>query len=189
MNLGNTGRLLTIIALAALALQPARAATVTKALSGSITRAEPGNVFGLGVGEHLTGKITFDSSLLKGTGFEVITSDKDPALTLRTEIGPFSFDESDNLGSVLQFSFFDGNIFDIHFAALVSDDDFFRFEAGAPLFSLNDVTKGADGSERVVRVIDGSFEFLDVAAIPEPATLTLFGVALAALGIARRRRA
>jgi hypothetical protein len=105
----NFGLLVGVLAVIFPTLQPAHASIRTWNMFGVITTAEEDNRFGLHVGDELSGRITMDTSVLTGHGFETLSLR--PDLDLGLHIGHFSFDESDD--STLfgpAFVFFDGNL-------------------------------------------------------------------------------
>jgi hypothetical protein len=162
-------------------VQPALAALITEHRTGWVTFAEPGNPFGVGLGSPIDIHVTYDKALLTGIGDEFIEIDDNPAFGLTISLGALTFDASDDglFGSGFpKLGFLDGSLATIDF--LVD----FSFGGYADLTLLLFESLEIIDNEDFERVLVAG-----TLGIPEPSSLALLAIGVAALSVRRRRRA
>lgn len=186
-----TNRLSTAATLVAASLFATSAQAIPLAFSvtGTVGIADPVNDFGLSSGDavQLTGQ--FDSAALAGIGLEALSFGNGSGNQLMLTLGAITLQESDAVDFDSIFPtlvFLNGVLTQVEFVTSI-----FFTDAAADLDSsgLDFTAVDPDGG-----FIDGSFDAgsfttreIGNPSVPEPATLTLLGVAALAAGAVRRR--
>lgn len=178
----------TSVLAACLFASSAQAIPLAFSFSGTVGIADPGNAFGLASGDAVQVSGQFDSSLLTGTGAETVSFGLGSGNQLTVTLGAISLVETDDVDfdtGLPELEFMDGVLVDVD---VVTSVFFTNAPADLESASLGFFAVDVDGA-----FIDGAWNadtFTTRAInnpIPEPATLTLLGVAALATGAARRR--
>lgn len=162
--------------------QPAEAVLITKVFTGKVTFVDPSSPLGVGVGSPIHTSVTYDDALLTGTGYEYIEVDGNPAFDVAVTFGSLSFVASDDdlFGSGYpELGFLDGRLVTVDFNVPFSFGDFQNL-----VFSVFDDLEILDTEDGDRILLAGT---LGLTAVPEPGTLSLIGLGLAAFGLIRRR--
>jgi hypothetical protein len=145
--------------------------------SGQVITAEPvPNVFGLSAGDQIFGSAFIPDANLLG---DQTYSPFDGSLSLTFDIGGFTFNETQDLGSpdfpTLDIS--NGEFVNLNFFVL---DYLFSFSA----FDGDWAADYLDFDEFDLQVVSGTFQ---ATSVPEPKTLTLLTIGLLAIWLRARR--
>ena len=152
----------------------AHAAIVTANVTGEVTSADAGNVFGLDVGDTILLEVTFDDTPLTTNPTTDILFTGSAINTMNFTVGSLSFDDTmDTAGGVgPTLFFFAGDLSEIKFDT--------QFGSSGVFFSFIEFFEGRDDAGLG---INGewdlnSYTVTSVAPIPLPAAFWLFGSAL-----------
>lgn len=163
----------------------ANAAPVDFTLQGNVSSADPGNIFNVVVGDTITATGSFDDSLLSG-GTGTVTD------TLIT-VGILTFDNSMEVFGAAEITLTAGGaLFDFTYeaneganGALADFDSFFTSFTGSALNGPK--SKGQPTALSIAGAWDTNT--FNVAVVPVPAAVWLFGSGLIGLvSVARRKR-
>ncbi len=169
--------------LMAFGMSGANAAPVNFTLLGTVDSADPGNIFNVAISDTITATGSFDDSLLTG-GTGSVSG-------LLITVGDLTFDNSmESFGGAAITLNGDGSLFDFTYqaregqlGALADFDSFFTSFTGSALNGPK--SKG----KPTALTIAGTWGSLDVAVVPVPAAVWLFGSGLIGLvGIARKNK-
>lgn len=173
--------LFTVCALGAMGA--AQAIQVNIDFTGSVDFADEGNVFGLDVGDTITGSAFVPNAI--GEGFEIFTPAE--GLEVFFTVGSFIFTTEDDVA----YPFLPElwlNDADLEYLGFVPMDDFFFptaiFTTGLfpNWFGFGVDGPGAGGTLTYTVTVT-----TDTVSVPEPATLALFGLGLLGLWLASRK--
>lgn len=164
---------------------PAQAITIP--LGGQITHAapDPNTLFGVSVGNSITGFATLDETLVTADPNAVIYPGLDPTFALELTIGSATFRETDDFGysSFPELTFINGVLTNINFAVI---------------FDFDGTTVDPFGNTFGLNLLDGMFSIQDQVSgallvagsaqpVPEPGTLLLMISGLAGMiGLGRK---
>ncbi len=189
------------LALAALALLlcagAVQAVPVNFSLTGNINVADPGNDFGLSIGDTVTLSGMFDDAGLTGIGVEIINfGDLLPGNMFTLPLDSVSLDNTMDvffaLGCCPFIELLDGDFVFLDYVVerFVNGAPDVDFLTGTPVSGLDPLVFVATDSAS--RIIEGTWNpdsfTVTPKGVPEPTTLALIGLGLASLGFAGRRR-
>ena len=158
------------------------AAMVTGSLTGNVSFADAGNIFGLSAGSTIQLDVLYDDGLLTGSGGETVFFNL-PGNTMDFTVGTQSFteamDTAGGLGPTL--FFFDGELSEIKYDT--------KFGTLGIFFSSIDFFEGNDDAGNAM---GGNWDLMSYTVspvvVPVPAAIWLFGSGLLALsGISRKQ--
>lgn len=151
-------------------------ALVTMNIIGTIDSIDPAYSGALTLSSTVSGQVVYDDTLLTGTGAEEIALDSDPSFGMTFNLGPYSFDKTDDADFGTGFpvvNFMNGVATGLQLYVLDGEPGMDLFATGST-FSLYDYVDGQDD-------LLGSLSFVPAAVVPLPAASWLFVSGLAFL--------
>lgn len=162
----------------------AHAVLVNGNLTGSLSFADSGNAFGLGVGNTVELNVVYDDAVLTGTGGETVFFNL-PGNTMEFTVGSFTFTEDMDTGGGVgpTLSFFDGALSEIKYDT--------QFGTSGLFFSFISFFEGADDDGNGIGgEWDLSSYSVSPVVVPVPSAIWLLGSGLLVLsGFVRRQAA